>query len=312
MIDRTETPTNMPDVGEDRQPGTVAPASPRRAADAWRPWLGSQREQDQQAAERHDPPGRRAPRCRRSRRRPGESSGATRIGRPGGQREHPEDRVPVEDRRRRPATRRRRRLPAQAQAGQHDHHRRQCGQDVDDHLEGHGAKSALVGFAGRHRRSARRVPVSAASHLGVPHAQPRAGRGARRPRTSGSRGRPGRSGPGAGRRPRAGGRRARRRRAGRRTPRPCGAPRPAATTATPPRASTIRTAKNHIIRDRPTGRRPWRASTISAHRLVDVVGEDQQVEVGLGDLALGEHGVAQPVEQALPVRRADQHDRERR
>ncbi len=46
--------------------------------------------------------------------------------------------------------------------------------------------------------------------------------------------------------------------------------------------------------------------------LGDVVGEAEQVEIGLGDLAAGEHRAAQPVDQALPVRHAVQHDREPR
>ena len=93
-----------------------------------------------------------------------------------------------------------------------------------------------------------------------------------------------------------------------------GAPRPAATTATAPSSSTTRMAKNHIMASRPRRVGPVLRAGLDhqAHGHVDVVGQGEPVEVGRGDLALGEHGVAQPVEQALPVRRADEHNRERR
>ena len=57
-----------------------------------------------------------------------------------------------------------------------------------------------------------------------------------------------------------------------------GAPRPAATTATPPMASTIRIAKNHIIG---VGRPFSRAATISATASSTSSVSVQHVEVGL-------------------------------
>jgi hypothetical protein len=88
----------------------------------------------------------------------------------------------------------------------------------------------------------------------------------------------------------------------------------------PPIASTTRIAKNHI-----TGA-PLPHSSASSflgqplvagrdhhgHRLVDVVGELELVDVALLDRAPLERGVAQPAEQPGPVRRAEEHDRERR
>src|SRR3954447_478829 len=85
-----------------------------------------------------------------------------------------------------------------------------------------------------------------------------------------------------------------------------GAPRPAASAATPPMTRTTRIAKNHIIAQSP------RLTRLHHHpdRLVHVVGELQHLEVGLADLAVGKGDVAQPGQQPGPVLSADQHDRE--
>src|SRR5450759_2297636 len=47
-----------------------------------------------------------------------------------------------------------------------------------------------------------------------------------------------------------------------------------------------------------------------AYGLVDVVGDMQEVDVGRGDGAGGRGGLAQPLQQTTPVRRADEHQRE--
>ena len=73
----------------------------------------------------------------------------------------------------------------------------------------------------------------------------------------------------------------------------------------PPRAGTTSGGGS-------TGRAPAWAAAMIAHDLVEVVGEVHEVEVLRRDLALGEHRVAQPAEQAAPVRRAHEHDGERR
>ena len=113
---------------------------------------------------------------------------------------------------------------------------------------------------------------------------------------------------------------------------------PAATTATPPITATmsdgeepghapiVRSAGQPVGLSRAArgvrrglaaaGRRRSRRLLLGLdhHRdgLVDVVGDPEHLQVGSDDLAVGQHGVAEPVDQPGPVRRADQHDRERR
>ena len=135
-----------------------------------------------------------------------------------------------------------------------------------------------------------------------------AGRAARRPRTSGSPGTRARTAPGAGRRRRSDLR-------GHQRVGPVVEHRRQRRAAARRQGGDPAEGEHDQDREQPHHRSAPSfalASTISRYCLVDVVGDRQHVQVGSAYLALRGDRVAQPVEQPVPVRRAEQHDRERR
>ena len=175
---------------------------------------------------------------------------------------------------------------AHPQPGEHHDDRREGGQHVDDHGQRHG-RSVPYGAWSSPRTSrtagvsATRLTCGIASGVVAVVASSWRGQPVEQRvhlATSGSRGRPARTAPGAGRR-RAAARRPGRSASGRSSyASAIGAPRPAATTATPPMTSTTSTAKNHIM----AGHRSSRASTIIATASSTSSVSDEHVEVGLG------------------------------
>src|SRR5215210_8668977 len=92
---------------------------------------------------------------------------------------------------------------------------------------------------------------------------------------------------------------------------------PGACPSTPPRAHSGHPAATHAMAvseltttaAAPALRRPRRPMIRrldDLEHLFEVVGEYQALDVLGADLAPGEHGAAQPVDEPLPVRRADE------
>ena len=102
-------------------------------------------------------------------------------------------------------------------------------------------------------------------------------------------------------------RRAPARRGGRRTPPPCGAPRPAATAATPPMTSTTRIAKNHIMGAHRRDRAWSISSTASSTSSVSTSMSRSAWLILPSASAMSRSQSSRPG----PVLTADQHDRER-
>ena len=248
------------DVREDRQPGAVGPGVGRCPAEAWRPRGRRQRTRISSPAitvthQHASDDDRRRSSCR------GSVLGRDQEGDPRDQGQHTGDGVHVDQPAAHAEPAGAPAAAAEAQPGQHHDDSSQRGEDVRRSPRSTRSEVCPTACASSPRdgsgaSSARPLGPLVGRARARPRARWRAGRAGRRPRTSGSRGRPARSGPGAGPRPPAARSRARCESGRSSYTSAIGAPRPAASRATPPRASTTRIAKNHIMSGAPPSRRP--------------------------------------------------------